>query len=185
MSGSINRPARLNRGLLGLLGLLIAAAGAGAIAAHLGRLRWVDSGSSLVPGTAAPPHWVLYLAIVLAIVLGLASLRWLAAQVTRLPRPTRWQIGAPEPTGVTVVGSDTAATPLVADIESYADVRDVTARLTGSGRAPELHLVVTTEPDADLTEVRRRILGHAVPRLRQALEVEIIPVTMEMRLARK
>ncbi|MFF0493383.1 alkaline shock response membrane anchor protein AmaP [Nocardia sp. NPDC004068] len=179
---SINRPARLNRSLLGLIGLLIAAAGGYAVAAHLGALPWVDRDATLVPGTADPPLWVEYLVVAGAVVLALAALRWLAAQVGRLPRATEWAVGTPAATGRTVLASDTAAAPLAAHIESYDDVRSVTARLSGPSRAPELHLVVTAAPDADLTELRRRILGHAVPRLRQALDVEIVPVSMELRL---
>ncbi|GAB2685653.1 alkaline shock response membrane anchor protein AmaP [Nocardia thraciensis] len=178
-----NRPARLNRTVLAALGLALAVAGGCAIAAWSGRLRWADPNAALVPGTAAPPDWVLVAIAVGAVLIGLAALRWLAAQATRLPRRTSWRIGAPGVAGVTVLDSRTAAAPLVTDIESYPQVRSATARLSGPSGAPELHLVVTAEPDADLTALRRRVLGHAVARLRAALEVDIIPVTMEWRLA--
>ncbi|MBF6326910.1 alkaline shock response membrane anchor protein AmaP [Nocardia transvalensis] len=180
---TVNRPARLNRVLLGLIGLLLTAGGGYAIAAHLGRLHWADPDAPLVPGTGAPPQWVLWSVVVGAVIVALASLRWLAAQVSRLPRPTQWRLDAPAGAGVTLLRSETAAAPVAADIESYDGVRSAVARLSGPSRAPELHLIVTAEPNADLTAVRRRILGHAVPRLRQALEVDIIPVTLEWRLA--
>ncbi|RDI69010.1 hypothetical protein [Nocardia pseudobrasiliensis] len=180
---ALNRPARLNRSLLGLLGVVVAAAGGFAIAAHLGRVSRVDSGAPLVPGTEDPPRWVFYLAVAGAVIVGLGCLRWIAAQLVRLPRPVRWQLGVPDPSGETVLDSDIAAAPLAAEVESYGEVDAVTARLAGLADSPQLHLVVTAAADADLTELRRRILGHAVPRLRQALEVEVIPVTMELRLA--
>ncbi|SLJ82495.1 Uncharacterised protein [Mycobacteroides abscessus subsp. abscessus] len=41
--------------------------------------------------------------------------------------------------------------------------------------------MVTAEPTADIAELRRRILGHAVARLREALEVSTVPVTLELR----
>ncbi|MFD3743341.1 alkaline shock response membrane anchor protein AmaP [Nocardia sp. NPDC058633] len=180
---SANRPARLNRGLLGLLGILLAGAGGVLIAVHLGALGGVSRDSPLVPGTEEPPRWVFYLAIVGAVVLGLAMLRWLAAQFTRLPKRTVWQLGQAGEQGRTQLGSSTAAEPVVADIESYDGVRSVTARLSGNALAPDLHLLVSTDPDTDLTALRKQILGHAVSRLRTALDLTAVPVTVEFRIA--
>ncbi|WP_024799566.1 hypothetical protein [Nocardia sp. BMG51109] len=180
---TVNRPARLNRTLLALIGAVLIAAGAYAVVAWLGRLRWADPDAPLVPGTAAPPRWVLIAAVAAAVVIGLAALRWLAAQATRLPSRVQWEIGAHDAAGVTVLDSRTAADPLISDVESYPQVRSAAARLSGPSDAPELHLLVTADPDADLTALRRRILGHAVTRLREALEVDVIPVTLEWRLA--
>ncbi|MBF6174868.1 alkaline shock response membrane anchor protein AmaP [Nocardia blacklockiae] len=180
---TVNRPARLNRTLLALLGVALAAAGGYLIVAWTGRLSWADQNGTLVPGTAAPPLGVLIGIAAGAVLLGLVLLRWLAAQTTRLPRWTSWRIGDTDAAGTTVLDSGIAAEPVVADIEGYPQVRSVTARLSGPSGAPELHLVVTAEPDADLAALRRRILEHAVARLREALEVEIVPVTMELRLA--
>lgn len=180
---SANRPARLNRGLLGLLGVLLAAAGGLVIAAHLGAFGRISRDSSLVPGTEEPPRWVFYLAIAGAVVLALAALRWLAAQFTRLPKRTVWQLGEAGEQGRTQLGSSTAAEPVVADVETYDGVRSATARLSGSALAPDLHLLVSTDPDADLTALRTQILGHAVPRLRTALDLTAIAVTVEFRIA--
>jgi hypothetical protein len=178
-----NRPARLNRALIALTGILLMVVGGYAVAARLGRLPWVDPHAALVPGTAAPPSWVLCAAIAGALVLGLAALRWLSVQAARLPRKRQWYMGSRDSSGHTMLDSGTAAAPVVADVEGYDGVRGAVARLSGPGRAPELHLVVTAEPEADLAELRRRILGHAVPRLRAALEVEVVPVSLELRLA--
>ncbi|WP_280378930.1 alkaline shock response membrane anchor protein AmaP [Nocardia wallacei] len=180
---TVNRPARLNRTLLLLIGLVLVAAGAYAIVAWLGHLSWADPDATLVPGTAAPPRWVLILVAVGAVLIGLAALRWLAAQATRLPRRTLWRIGATRDAGTTVLDSGVAAAPVVTDVESYPQVRSAAARLSGPADAPELHLVVTAEPDTDLAALRKHILGHAVARLREALEVEFVPVTLELRLA--
>ncbi|MET9486442.1 alkaline shock response membrane anchor protein AmaP [Nocardia sp. NPDC006630] len=180
---SINRPARLNRALLGLLGLLLLAAGGYAIAANRGHLGWLDSQGTLAPGTGAPPHWVLVVIVIGAIVIGLLCLRWLLAQVFRLPRAVEWDLSSEQSSGATVLASSVAADAVAADIESYADARSVSAFLSGPGRAPELHLIVTAEPGADITALRRRILGEAVARLREALGVGVVPVTMELRFA--
>ncbi|MGN2641730.1 alkaline shock response membrane anchor protein AmaP [Nocardia takedensis] len=177
----VNRPAALNRTLLGLLGVLLLAAGGFLVAAHYGRLRDIDAGAPLVPGTAAPPTWVFWAVLAGAVILGLLSLRWLAAQLFRLPRPVTWRTRPAESAGTTVLASATAAAPVAADIETYDGVRSATAWLGGERSAPELHLIVTAEPAADVAELRRRILAHAVARLREALEVEVIPVSMELR----
>lgn len=179
---TVNRPARLNRTLLAVLGLLLLAAGGYAMAAQRGWFGWVDRSATLTPGDAAPPRWVFYAAVAAAVVLGLLCLRWLGAQLFRLPGAVEWQLAEDDSAGGTVLSSKTAAAAVAADIESYDRVDAAAAWLSGPGRAPELHLIVTAEPGTDLTALRRRILGEAVPRLREALEVGVIPVTMELRL---
>lgn len=183
MSTSANRPARLNRFLLGLIGLVLILAGAYAIAAFAGELNWVDRDAPLVPGTAEPSPWVFVAVIAGAVVVALAALRWMAAQFVRMPSRMRWHIGTVGSSGETLLDSNVAAAPVVADVESYDGVRSAQARLSGRGRAPELHLLVTAVPDADLTALRRRILADAVRRLREALQVDAVPVSLELRLA--
>ncbi|MFD6268001.1 alkaline shock response membrane anchor protein AmaP [Nocardia asteroides] len=182
MSTTANRPARLNRGILGLLGLLTATAGGLLIAAHFGAFH-VDAEAPLVPGTEDPPGPVFYLVVAGAVVLALLALRWLAAQFTRLPKASSWQLEDTGEQGRTVLGSEIAATAVAADVETYEGVRSATARLSGSALGPDLHLLVDTDPAADLPALRQRILAHAVPRLRTALELAAIPVTVEFRIA--
>ncbi|WP_328447108.1 MULTISPECIES: alkaline shock response membrane anchor protein AmaP [unclassified Amycolatopsis] len=179
----MNRPAALNRVLLALIGLVLLAAGGFALATHFGRLRVLDPASSLVPGSTAPPTWVFYAAIAVAVVLGLLCLRWLAAQAFRRPKTVSWR--AEDVDGDTVLDSATAAAPVAADVEGYDGVRSASAWLTGPRDAPALSLVVTTDQDADAGAIRERIAGHALPRLRQALEVDALPVRLEVRLTAK
>ncbi|MFF2551123.1 alkaline shock response membrane anchor protein AmaP [Nocardia sp. NPDC058058] len=181
----LNRPARLNRAVLALAGLLLLAVGGYAIAANRGGIGWIDADGALVPGTGAPPDWVLLVIVLCAVALGVLCLRWLLAQVFRLPRAVEWELSHGNSAGATLLASSVAADAIAADIERYSEVREVSAVLSGPGSAPDLHLIVTAEPGADLTALRRRIFGEAVPRLRQALEVEIIPVSMELRFAEK
>ncbi|MEV0707357.1 alkaline shock response membrane anchor protein AmaP [Nocardia aurea] len=180
MSG-INRPAALNRTLLGTVGALLLGGGVALLVAHYGRLPGVDADSTLVPGSAAPPTWVFWTVLVGAVVLGLLCLRWLLAQVSRMPRARIWETEGAEHPGATILESTIAAAPVATDIESYDGVDSASAWLAGTRTAPELHLVVTAEPSADITALRHRILDHAVARLRAALEVEVVAVTMELR----
>lgn len=182
---TLNRPARLNRALVALTGLLLLAAGGYAVAANRGWLAWVNSAAPLAPGTGAPPRWALAAIVAGAVVVGWLCLRWLVAQVFRLPRAVEWELPGGNSAGATVLASSVAADAVADDIESFAQVRSVSAFLSGPSRAPDLHLIVTAEPGADITALRRRILAEAVARLRDALEVGIIPVTMELRFADK
>ncbi|WP_040837186.1 hypothetical protein [Nocardia brevicatena] len=178
-----DRPARLNRALLAVLGVALMAAGGLAVAAHFDRLPWVDADSTLVPGTAAPPDWVLWVVVAGAVVLGLLCLRWLLAQVFRMPKPQWWRMETEGSAGKTMLSSATAASPVVADIEAMPEIRAAAAWLSGPLTAPELDLRVTVESDADIGELRRRILDEAVARLRCALEVDEIAVRLELRIA--
>lgn len=178
-----NRPARLNRSLLALLGGALLAAGAFTLAAYSGWLGWVDPETPLVPGTAAPPDWVFWLVITGATVLALLCLRWLVAQLFRMPRPVSWRMEADGSAGRTVLSSHTVATAVATDIESYDAVRAADAWLMGTRATPELHLVVTTDPGADIPPLRSRIHDEAVPRLCRALDVGDLPVRLELRIA--
>ncbi|UOX87442.1 alkaline shock response membrane anchor protein AmaP [Amycolatopsis sp. FBCC-B4732] len=179
----MNRPAALNRTLLALIGLVLLAAGGFAVATYFGRLHLLDPAAPLVPGAAPPPTWVFWVAIGVAVLLGLLCLRWLAAQAFRRPKSVAWR--SETETGALVLDSGTAAGPVAADVEEYDGVRAASAWLSGPRDAPELALVVTTDRDADATAIRERITDHAVPRLKQALEVEDLPVRLEIRLTAK
>ena len=143
----------------------------------------MDTGTPLVPGTAAPPDWVLWLVIAGAAVLGLLCLRWLVTQLFRMPRPVSWRMEADGSAGRTVLSSRTAAAAVAADIESYGDVRAADAWLAGSRATPELHLVVTAEPGADIPRLRSRIHDEAVVRLCRALDIGELPVRLELGFA--
>ncbi|MGF6883675.1 hypothetical protein ABIA39_006776 [Nocardia sp. GAS34] len=179
---SANRPARLNRALLATFGLLLACVGGLLLAAHFGRLDWVDARAAVVPARPAPPAWVLWTVVACAGLAGLGCLRWLIAQLPRTPRTVRWRARATDSGDSTTLDTATACAPVAADIGAYEGVRSATARLSGTSGGPGLHLVVTAAPDADVAALRDRIRTHAVPRLCQALELETLPVRMELRL---
>lgn len=129
-----NRPARLNRALLFALGLLLLAAGAFELTTQFGLIHLVPRHQSLAPITGRPQAWVPYVVVVAAILVGLAVLRWLAAQALRRPRTRQWRITGNPGRGVTTMHSGTAAAPLAADIETYPGVRSAAAWLAGPAR---------------------------------------------------
>jgi hypothetical protein len=176
-----NRPARLNRVLLGLLGLVLLAAGGFAVATHFGRLRVVDPRATLVPGTATPPTWALYAAAAVAVVLGLLVLRWLLAQFTRGPRSRTWRFETDPDRGRTELAADAAVAPFTEELRAYPGVHRAAATLAGTREDPALALVVSVAQDGDPTEIRERLAEEGLPRLRQALGLDALPVSVEFR----
>ncbi|SES13798.1 alkaline shock response membrane anchor protein AmaP [Lentzea albida] len=169
----------MNRFLLGLLGLVLLLAGAFAVVVHYGLVTQVDRDASLVPGTALPPAWVLWVVAAAAVVVALLCLRWLTAQIPRRKVATwRWA----EEAGTTRLSTATATAPFTEEVSAYPGVRKVEAALTGSHTAPNLALVVRAHGDADLRGIRRRIDDEGLPRLREALGTPDLQATVEFRM---
>lgn len=173
-----NRPARLNRVLLFTIGLVLLAAGAFELGTRYGVIHAVSRHQALTFIPRHPHLWMAYATLAVAIVAGLAALRWLAAQPGRRPRTSLWRLTASPDSGVTTMHADAAAAPLAADVEAYDGVRAAAAWLTGPRHNPSLYLRVQTEYDADLAAVLRQIRDHALPRLRGALELEDLPAAV-------
>ncbi|OLR91835.1 Asp23/Gls24 family envelope stress response protein [Actinokineospora bangkokensis] len=178
-----NRPARLNRGLLAVTGLVLAAAGAFALATHFRVLRVLDPGTTLVPGTQPPPTWVLYAVAAGAVVLGLLALRWLVAQLARAPKTHTWHLEADPGTGRTELPAKTAVEPLLAEVGAYPGVHAAHGTLTGTRANPAVVLRVTVEQDGDPADIRHRIETEGLPRLRQALDLDELPAGIEFRFS--
>jgi hypothetical protein len=181
----LNRPARLNRGGLAVVGVVLVAVGGFAVATHLGMLTIVDPRSALVPGTEAPPTWVLYVVAAVAIIAGVLMVRWLLAQLVRRPKAHTWRLEQDPDRGRTELASSTATIPLVGELTTHTGVRAVHAALAGPREAPVLALVVNLEQDGDLAAVREHLDTHGLPRLRQALDLETLPATVEFRVTTK
>ena len=184
---SPNRPARLNRTVLALLGLLLLLAGAlvllvgsGAATAASAALP-VAADAPLLPPIPDPPAWLPWAGTVAAAVVGLAALRWLVAQAVRVPPGTTWQLAGDPHTGATTLSTTTAAAPLAAEISTYPGVRAATARLAGVHQHPELHIRITTDDRASLSELRHHIDDVAVPRLVGALDLPAIDADLLLR----
>ena len=180
-----NRPARLNRALLAVLGLLTLTAGAFVLLAGTGILRAVlpiQSDGPILATVTAPPPWVPWVGAAVAVVVGLLALRWLIAQTIRRPRTGTWQLAPDTSAGTTHIGSDTAVAPLAEEITDYPGVRSATARLTGPRRQPRLYLRVSTDERADISDLRSRIDTEAIPRLVQALDIPELRADLLLRL---
>ena len=180
-----NRPARLNRIVLTLLGLLCLAAGGVALLVGtgvVGDLLPVPADAPLLPAGPALPGWAPVAVAGVAIIIGLLALRWLIAQTIRRPTSSSWQLSPDTRTGTTYIDSDTAAQPLADEIEEYPGVRSATARLTGPRQHPHLYLRVSADDHADISDLRRHIDDDALPRLTQALDLPALPADVLLRL---
>lgn len=175
----------MNRVLLALIGLVLLAAGAFAILVNTGVLTLLDRESALAPGTARPPTWVLYTTAAAGVVVALLALRWLLAQLTPATKTRTWQLEEHAEHGGTELSTSTATAPFVADMTACPGVHTARAALSGPGQSPRLAVVVGIEQDASVDDVRSYLGGHALPRLRQALDLADLPTTVEFRFTTK
>ncbi|WP_439657610.1 alkaline shock response membrane anchor protein AmaP [Lentzea sp. HUAS TT2] len=182
---NLNRPARLNRTLLGLFGTVLLAAGTFTVLTHFGRLTVLKPDSALVPATGTPPTWALYVTAAAAVVLGLLLLRWLLAQLSRKPKTRTWRFEADPGTGRTELAASTAIAPFIDEVRTYPGVAAAHATLAGTHDTPAVALVVSAAQDGDLTAIRHRLDTEGLPRLRQALDLDALPVTVEFRFSTK
>jgi hypothetical protein len=180
---NLNRPARLNRVLVGVLGVVLLAAGAFTVVTHFGLLTVLTADTPLVPELIDPPTWTFYLTAGVAIVLGLLCLRWILAQLVRTPKTHTWRFEQDPARGRTELAASTAIAPFVNEVTAYPGVHAVRATLAGRRDSPALAMVVNAQQDGDLTDIRRRINTVGLPRLRQALDLEAVPVTIEFRFS--
>ncbi|MDT8910020.1 alkaline shock response membrane anchor protein AmaP [Amycolatopsis sp. PS_44_ISF1] len=181
----LNRPARLNRGLLVVLGVVLLAAGAFVVLTHFRKLTLLRPDSPLVPGTDLPPTWVLYVVAAAAVVIGLLTLRWLAAQLTHKPRTQDWRFERNPDEGTTKLAANTAVEPFVAELAACPGVHDAHATLAGPRSAPRLAAVLSVDQDGDLPSIRRELESTVLPRLRESLDLDDLPVTLEFRFSTK
>ncbi|MFI9380800.1 alkaline shock response membrane anchor protein AmaP [Kutzneria sp. NPDC052558] len=177
----MNRPARLNRTLLALLGIVLLAAGAIAAAAHFARIGPLAPDSAVLPDLGRPPAWTPTAVGAAGVIIGLLALRWLLAQFGRGPKTHTWQ--HTEESGATTYRPTIAVTPFEDEVAALPGVRSAAADLGGTRDAPTLALLVTAEPDADLRSIRQALAADVLPRLRQALDLDAVAATVEFRFS--
>ncbi|RJQ66479.1 alkaline shock response membrane anchor protein AmaP [Pseudonocardiaceae bacterium YIM PH 21723] len=180
MSG-LNRPAGLNRTLLGLLGVLVIAGGAFLVLANRGLVPRISATAPIAPGVELPPQWVLIAAAVAAVTIGLMALRWIVAQLVSGPRTYQWRLHE-DRTGRTDIVAGSTAEPFAQEVEALPGVTKAKATVGGRRTKPLVSAVVETEPQADLVEIRRRMTADLLPRLRSALDLDELPMAIEFRV---
>jgi hypothetical protein len=177
-----NRPARTNRTLLIVLGLVVGVAGAFTLLSSYGVLGsyGLPTGGfgpnrPVITRTVPPADWVPYVVTIVAILLGLACLWFLSRQASTRPKTRTWRLSGDSETGYTTLHAGTAIEPLVTELETYPGVVAAAAWLSGGPDRPGLLVRLRTDHQADLPTLREEIHAEAVPRLRAALDLDELP----------
>jgi hypothetical protein len=175
---------RINRTVLLIVGLLMAAAGLAVTLASSGTFgtAWAarvltDNRVSTYAGGQG--RWLWPVIGVVALVILLLALRWLVAILFGTDRIRDLGLRTGDRDRVTLAGS-AVGDAVSAEIATYRGVRAARAKLTGSDERPVLAIRVDTDLDADLAAVRDRIERDAVAHARQALDRPDLPVRLDL-----
>ncbi|PSK92264.1 hypothetical protein CLV63_11821 [Murinocardiopsis flavida] len=179
---SARGPARVNRIVLALVGLVLIAAGAAALAVGAGVFGAGPARAELFGGPVAAwlgRPWAPYALAAAAIIVALLALRWLTAlggtdTVGRLRMETEAAPGTIEMPAAVARGA------LEEQVGRYPGVRRVRANLAESRHDPSVRLDLTLNADADVADVWRRCRGEAIEQLRGSLEVDRLPAVIRM-----
>lgn len=178
-------PDAINRTVLLLIGVLLAAAAAAGLVAGSGRLAGVRPDDPVVAaGWAAYTRehgWVWWAVAVVCLLVAWIGLRWLLAQL-RTDRVTRMDLTGVARDGLTVVHAGAIADAVQAQAARVPGVARASASLHGP--APQLHLVVDVTDRADLAAVREALQTGVVNDARTALGQPQLPVDLQLRLGR-
>lgn len=183
----MNRPIdRVNRVLLVLLGLVLLAAGAGAVAAALGAFGETVVDRAVLDRDTndylRQNSWIWWAAAGVCLLIAILALRWLFAELTT-SRTGRVVLQRGRPEGDTVVRSAAVSAAMEDDVESFHGVRHARLQFHGDQTAPTARLVVDVADRANLAELRERIEHEAVPSLRRSLDVPALPVHVRLRFS--
>jgi hypothetical protein len=178
MSARVNG---VNRTLLGLLGLLLLAAGGLGLAVSFGAFG--DVGAPVLPqgvrDYANDQPWFWWAVAAACLVLALLGLRWLLAQLST-DRVGRLDLTTDDRDGLTTVHAGALTDAVEAEVEALRGVAGASAHLLDRG-GRRLTLSVDLAEYADIAEIRQtledRVVGHA----RQAIDDPNLPVDIELR----
>ena len=179
------RTARGNRIGMLVVGLVLTAAGAAALARGLAiRPALLGPAHTVVTGEqtrrfAAAHSWFWPALAAIAAVIALLALRWLAVQ-TRTDAIRHIGLEPDPGHGVTRLSARAATGALEDDLSASPYVQRVNATITGAPTTPRLALTVTLHTHADPALASQRI-HQALARFRQALETEHLTATVRIR----
>ncbi|KIH99919.1 hypothetical protein LP52_04720 [Streptomonospora alba] len=179
------RTARGNRWGLALVGAVLVAAGALALAAGSGLPgRWIAIAepASWVEGAGGSGTLLSVGVVVAAVLIGLLALRWMLAQ-GRGDTVRRLAVEPESAGGTTEISAAAAQDVFEDEVGAYAGVRRARARMTDSVRAPRLRLDLTVDDDADVAALWRRVRSEALEDLRSALDLERLPAVLRLATA--
>jgi hypothetical protein len=182
---------RTNRVVLALFGLVLAAAGAGALLAGADLLGDGLPSSSLLDNSSAAyigrnGDWFWPVLAVAALILALLAIWWLSKIIASTNRIGHIDLPARPPAAAHTSLVAGALTEAVArEIEGYRGVGSVRVALVGPVEAPMLAMAVNASRGADLAALRDRIETGALANARRVLENPHLPATVDIGLLRR
>lgn len=179
------RTTRTNRVVLGLLGLLLLAAGGGGLALGLGAFGSARAGRPVISSDvtdAADNRWFWLLVALGAAIVTVLAVLWLLAQ-TRTARVRTFNMEPDRSRGRTLLHTGAVTDAVAEEVGGYRGVSRAHASMRGSAGAPELLLRTSLDGRTSARGVAERVVTETAPRTRQALDVTELPVRLEMRLA--
>jgi hypothetical protein len=180
-----NPPARLNRWLLALAGLVLIAAALLVAGIATGRLPLVAADRPVLTAPSPVPSWWTWVAAVAGVVVALAGLRWLLAQARRRPAASTWSVPAAGPApGTTTVPGGVAADAVRADLTAHPAIGDAAVRLVRGAPDPALDVELELDATGDPRAAVAHLEEHALPRLRTALAVPALSTRLLLRTGR-
>ena len=199
-----SKTARGNRIGLGVVGVLLLAAGAYVLARSLGAFGTEQADAPVYSERTAswihaqqPWIWIAFAAV--GVIVALLALRWLLVQLRteRLGRIAMdTDLGADPPytddreytadpdysddlgAGRTSLPTSALTAAIGQEIDAYPGVRAVTVHVAGRPDLPELRLEVTIDADADPARIRTRIVEEAIAHAKAALDTEFLPTQL-------
>jgi hypothetical protein len=176
---------RTNRVVLTLFGLLALAAGGAAMAASTGVFGAAFSRRTLLDNPAGRyighhGGWLWPAVAGACLLLALACLRWIVALLASTDRVGDITIPGDTDQGSTILQPAAITDALTREISAYHGVDTAKGRVIGDGRNPEIVLVVTPSPSADLPALHRRIETEALAHARRALGKPTLPIQLDL-----
>lgn len=180
---------RTNRAALTVFGVLVLLAGAAGMACSVGIFGTTFSHGTLfanrVSSYIGQHAWVWYAAAAVGLLIALLALRWITALLLSTDRAGDIPIPVATREGTTILQPAALTGALTGEITTYHGVDAARSRIIGDPKDPEIVIVVTTSPGADLHELYERIENEALAHARQALGKNDLPIQLDLAVSRR
>ncbi len=172
---------------IGLVGVVLASAGALALVVSVGAFGFSSDrpvlDDDLLQWVRDESTWVQLGLLVLGLLAAFVGLLWLLVQL-RVERLSDVLLEADDARGQTSMPPKALTDAVEAEARAVHGVSDATARLENDPLEPDLRLVVDLTPRADLREVRTAIETGVLAHAREALSRDDVPTLVQYRLAK-